>query len=115
MSQPVEILLTAPETGCGCGGHDEPGPFELVEMETDGGDVQAEMVGERGDAQRSGRGVQEREGVAPQGRGEHGVTTVVAAPHCGVVDGEGPLGVPTRDHVLTVHELRVSGSSILIP
>ncbi len=26
MSQPVEILPTAPETGCGCGGHAEPDP-----------------------------------------------------------------------------------------
>lgn len=26
MSQPVEILPSAPETGCGCGGHDEPDP-----------------------------------------------------------------------------------------
>lgn len=26
MSQSVEILPTAPETGCGCGGHDEPAP-----------------------------------------------------------------------------------------
>ncbi len=26
MNQPVEILPTAPETGCGCGAHDEPDP-----------------------------------------------------------------------------------------
>jgi len=32
MNQPVEILPTAPETGCGCGGHDDPAPVLDVRM-----------------------------------------------------------------------------------